>query len=228
MNANLLFAGLVQMMILWLSVSAHEAAHAWMADRCGDPSARLRGRVSLNPLVHLDLFGTVILPLTLVWANLPVFGWGRPVQIEAQKLRQPRWDEVKVSAAGPAVNLTLAAAATGGLALAVAMTRSAGGCLAWLVTWGLGTPDTPPLPPLLFLLSRLAMINAFLGVFNLMPVPPFDGGSILLRLLPPHWAQRFSALPRYGLMIALAIAVLGSLGVLSLLWALLGYITSCM
>ena len=221
MDTDLVFAGAVQMLILLLSVSLHESAHAWMAERCGDSTGRLLGRVSLNPFVHLEIFGTLLVPLVLVLFGLPVFGWGRPVYVKAENLRRPGWDDAKVSAAGPAVNLILAALSALALAVAVAVTGP-GGQRAALHALGV-----PPLAgamsglPLMFILARLATINAFLGIFNLIPVPPFDGGNILLHLLPPDWAQKFSTLPRYGLMIALALAVLGSLALLFLFWVVL-------
>jgi Zn-dependent protease len=232
MDFDVLFAGAVQMLILLLSVSLHEAAHAWMADRCGDPTGRLLGRVSLNPFVHLEPFGTVVVPLLLVVAKLPVFGWGRTVYVKASNLRRPGWDDAKVSAAGPAVNLALAACAALALVVAVAVTGP-GGKNAALYALGvpppgvklsaLGVPPAGALSryPLMFLLARLASINAFLAVFNLIPLPPFDGGNILLHLLPPDWAKKFSALPRYGLMIGLALAVLGNLALLFIFWLVL-------
>jgi Zn-dependent protease len=232
MDLDLVFGGAAQMLILMLSVSLHEAAHAWMADRCGDPTGRLLGRVSLNPFVHLELFGTVIVPLLLVMFRLPVFGWGRTVYVKTSNLRRPGWDDAKVSAAGPAVNLVLAALGSAALLVAVAASGE-GGRIAALHALGaplvgvkldaLGAPPAGAMSrfPLMFLLARLASINAFLAVFNLIPVPPFDGGNIVLNLLPPDWARKFANLPRYGLMIALALAVLGNLVLLGIFWLLL-------
>jgi Zn-dependent protease len=223
MNADALFTALMQMLILWLSVSAHEAAHAWMASRCGDPTARLLGKVSLNPLVHVDLFGTLLLPLVLVIARLPVFGWGRPAPIVAKNFRRPGWDDLWVSAAGPLVNLVAAVAGAGGLVIAVAA-GGAGDQRAALLALGIEKIGATTHFPLMFTLAHVALINALLGVFNLIPVPPFDGGNILVQLLPPDWARRFTGLPRLGLMIALAFGVLGSLALLFIFWALLSYV----
>jgi Zn-dependent protease len=223
MTIDLVFAGLVQMLILWLSVSAHEAAHAWTADRAGDPTARLLGKVTLNPLAHIELFGTVLLPLILVALHVPVFGWGRPAPVLAKNFRRPGWDDIRVSAAGPAVNLLTAALAAIALAAAVAI-AGPGGKRAAMLALGVPMPGAVTKFPLMFILAHLALINAFLGVFNLMPVPPFDGGNMLLHLLPPDWAQKFSSLPRLGLMIALAVGVLGSLVLLFIFWVLLSYI----
>jgi Zn-dependent protease len=223
MSADLIFTGLMQMLILWFSVSAHEAAHAWMASRCGDPTARLLGKVSLNPLVHVDLFGTFLLPLVLVIAGLPVFGWGRPAPILAKNFQRPGWDELWVSAAGPLVNLTAAVLGAVGLIVAVAA-GGAGDQRAALLALGIAKTGATTHFPLMFTLAHVALINALLGVFNLIPVPPFDGGNILVQLLPADWAQRFTALPRLGLMIALAFGVLGSLALLFVFWGLLSYL----
>jgi|HubBroStandDraft_3_1064219.scaffolds.fasta_scaffold03690_4 Zn-dependent protease len=232
MDLDLVFGGAAQLLILMLSVSLHESAHAWMADRCGDPTGRLLGRVSLNPFVHLELFGTVIVPLLLVVFRLPVFGWGRTVYVKASNLRHPGWDDAKVSAAGPAVNLALAMLGSAALLVAVAVSgeggriaalHALGAPLAGIKLDALGVPPPGAMSrfPLMFLLARLASINAFLAVFNLIPVPPFDGGNIVLNLLPPDWARKFANLPRYGLMIALALAVLGNLVLLGIFWLLL-------
>jgi Zn-dependent protease len=223
MDTDLLFAGAVQMLILLLCVSLHESAHAWMADRCGDATGRLLGRVSLNPFVHVELFGTLVVPLVLVFLGLPVFGWGRTVYVKASNLRHPGWDDAKVSAAGPAVNLLLAALSALALVVAVVV-AGPGGQRAALNCLGIAMPGTMSRFPLMFILARMASINAFLGIFNLIPVPPFDGGNIVLHLLPPDWAQKFSHLPRYGLMIALALAALGSLALLFLCWVVLSSI----
>src|ERR1700687_4721296 len=119
MGTTLIFTVVVQYLLVLLSISAHEAAHAWVADRCGDSTARLLGRVSLNPLRHLDPFGSVMLPLLLATLPLlspllqvPVFGWGRPPVVLTKNLRRPYWNSMMVSAAGPAVNLLLAGAGT--------------------------------------------------------------------------------------------------------------------
>src|SRR5258708_33250299 len=106
--STLLFTGVVQLLVLLLSISAHEAAHAWIADRCGDPTARLLGRVSLNPARHLDPIGSALLPLMLITLGLPVYGWGRPVPVQAKNLRRPYRQVLLGSSAGPAVNPPLA------------------------------------------------------------------------------------------------------------------------
>jgi Zn-dependent protease len=223
MDANLVFTGAVQILLLLLSISAHEAAHTWMADRCGDSTGRLAGRLTLNPLVHVDLFGSLVMPLTLVLLKLPVFGWGRPTFVMSKNLRRRGRDDALVAAAGPAANLVLAILAAAALLATVAATGTAGWRSALVA---LNMPAGDPHGglfafPLLFTLSRLASINALLGLFNLMPLPPFDGGRMLYHLLPPPLAARFAGMPGYGLMIAMAVVASGILVLLLMLWVAL-------
>jgi Zn-dependent protease len=212
MDANAVFIVGVQLLLLWLSISAHEAAHAWAADRCGDSTARQLGRITLNPLRHLDLLGSLLFPalLLILGAPIPVFGWGRPTPLVAENLHRPGRDDVLVLAAGPAVNLLLAGLATVGIVLAVeGMGEDArqAGFLALVYD----TEKASALDgfPLMFTLVRLAMINTFLAVFNLIPLPPLDGGQIALHLLPPDWAARLAGVRPYGFIIGVGLALLG-------------------
>jgi Zn-dependent protease len=211
-DPNAVFIVGVQFLLLWLSISAHEAAHAWMADRCGDPTARTLGRVTLNPLRHFDLLGSLLFPALLIVLNVPfsIFGWGRSTPVLEKNLRQPGRDDVLVIAAGPAVNLLLAGLATIGIIMAVeGMGEEArrAGTLALVYQ----TEQATALEgfPVMFTLVRMATINAFLAVFNLIPLPPMDGGQIALHLLPPDWSARLAAVRPYGFMIGLGVALLG-------------------
>ncbi len=217
MGTTVAFTVVVQLLLLLLSISAHEAAHAWVADRCGDSTARLLGRVSLNPLRHLDPFGSVLLPLLLAGLPLlgaalqvPVFGWGRPPLVLVRNLRRPYWNSLAISAAGPAVNLLLAGLATVAVGIAAAVLggdarKAAMATLVYQIDEGTGRLAGFPL---MFTLVRLATINAFLAVFNLLPVPPLDGGQIALQTLPADWAEKLAGLRPYGLMIGMAMAML--------------------
>jgi Zn-dependent protease len=212
MDANAIFIVGVQLLLLWLSISAHEAGHAWMADLCGDPTARLLGRLTLNPLRHFDLLGCLLFPALLLVAGapIPIFGWGRPTPVQEKNLRRPGRDDVLVLAAGSGVNVLLAGLATVGILVAVpAMGEEArrAGFLALLFK----TDEAAALAgfPLMFTLVRMATINAFLAVFNLIPLPPMDGGQIAMHLLPPDWAARLAAVRPYGFMIGIAVALLG-------------------
>jgi Zn-dependent protease len=217
MGTTLMFTVVVQLLLLLLSISAHEAAHAWVAARCGDATARLLGRVSLNPLRHLDPFGSVLLPLLLAGLPLlnpmlqvPVFGWGRPPLVLARNLRRPYWNSLLISGAGPAVNLLLAGLATVAVGIAATILggdarKAAMATLVYQIDDGTGRLAGFPL---MFTLVRLATINAFLAVFNLLPVPPLDGGQIALQTLPVDWAEKLAGLRPYGLMIGMALAML--------------------
>lgn len=209
--------GVVEILILLFAISAHESAHAWVADRCGDPTARQLGRVTLNPFRHLDPFGSLLLPVILFLAGAPVFGWARPTPVVQRNLRRPRRDGILVSAAGPLANLAISVAAA--IALAIAVRSVDGGREAATAALqmnffrqaeaGVGLANFP----LLFTLVQLSYLNGFLAIFNLVPIPPLDGGQILIDLMPYDWARRFAALRPFGFMIVMG---LGMFGVLSL------------
>jgi Zn-dependent protease len=183
---------LIAFIVLLFSLTVHESAHAWTADRLGDPTARLLGRVSLNPLVHADLIGTVLFPLIAMVAGVPLIGWAKPVPVNVRRLRHHRRDYVLVAAAGPASNLVLAVVAAIGLRL---LTVSP-------VT--LGEPNISA--PVASLLSRALQLNVLLAVFNMMPIPPLDGGNVIGGLLPRWLGSRFDALIRpYGFILLYAL-----------------------
>lgn len=210
-DPSILIAGGVQLLLLLLAVSVHEAAHAWAADLGGDPTPRSLGRLSLNPLRHLDPFGSVILPvLLLVFGSGPIFGWGRRPPVEEKNLRRPRLHGPLSDLAGPAANAALALVATVALGIALRFlapeARQAG-----ILTLFHKAPEARELAgfPVVFTLVRMATINAFLAVFNLIPIPPLDAGTLALRFLPYEWAVKLSAFRPYGFMIGTALAVFG-------------------
>ena len=177
--------------VLLFSLTIHEMAHAWTADRLGDPTARLLGRVSLNPLVHADLIGTVVFPLVALLSGVPLIGWAKPVPVNIRRLRHDRRDYVLVAAAGPASNLVLAFAAATVMSL---VARDA-----------VGAMNVPV--PLASLLVRAVQINLLLAVFNMIPIPPLDGGNVLSGLLPRGLAARFDQLRPYGFMLLYALVL---------------------
>jgi Zn-dependent protease len=182
----------IAFIVLLFSLTVHECAHAWTADRLGDPTARLLGRVSLNPMVHADLIGTLLFPLVAMLANVPLIGWAKPVPVNVRRLRHHRRDYVLVAAAGPASNLALALVAATGLRL---LTVSP-------VT--LGEPNVSV--PVASLLGQALRLNVLLAVFNMLPIPPLDGGNVLGGLLPPAVGSRYDALIRpYGFILLYAL-----------------------
>jgi Zn-dependent protease len=178
--------------VLLLSLTIHEAAHAWTADKLGDPTARALGRVSLNPLVHIDWIGTVLLPLIAAFSHLPLIGWAKPVPVNTRNLRNPRRDFMLVAAAGPISNLLQAFAAAAVVRLLPAS-----------MLYG----DVPGIVPTFLLLG--IQVNLLLAFFNLIPVPPLDGGNVLLGLLPPRLAMQYGQLRQYGFLVLYALMFTG-------------------
>jgi Zn-dependent protease len=177
----------IAFIVLLFSLTVHESAHAWTADRLGDPTARLLGRVSLNPVVHADLIGTVLFPLLALAGGVPLIGWAKPVPVRVSHLHRGRRDYVLVAAAGPASNLVLAVVAAVLLNLAVRLP--------------IETLSTPAWAPILRLLVQALQINVLLAVFNMIPIPPLDGGNVLSGLLPGTLASSFDRLRPYGFII---------------------------
>jgi Zn-dependent protease len=181
----------IAMIVLLFSLTVHEMAHAWTADRRGDPTARLLGRVSLNPVVHADLIGTTVFPLIAMVSGAPLLGWAKPVPVNIRYLRHPRRDYVLVAAAGPASNLVLAVGAAIVLALMPISPH---------------TLDQPTVTvPLAAILSQLIRLNVLLAVFNMIPIPPLDGGNVLAGVLPVSMAALFNRLRPYGFLLLYAL-----------------------
>lgn len=192
MSDTLLLA-IVLVPCLVVAIVFHEVAHGWSALALGDPTAKERRRLSLNPIRHVDPVGTVILPGFLALVGAPVFGWAKPVPVDARRLRNPRFGMMAVAAAGPASNFALAL--VGALALGIAGTTGLAGNA--LVTQGIVT---------------FILMNLFIGVFNLLPIPPFDGSHIVEGALPRRWAARYEKLRPYGLLLFF--------GLIAIAWAL--------
>jgi Zn-dependent protease len=186
---------LIAFAVLLFSLTVHEAAHAFTADRLGDSTARRLGRVSLNPAVHVDPIGTILFPLIAIATNLPVIGWAKPVPVNGRNLRNYRRDFMIIAAAGPASNLVLAV-----LAAMVWRALSGGGMDAQ------GTPAV-----VITVLQRALLINVLLAVFNMIPVPPLDGGNVLAGLLPLPLARQFDRLRPWGFVLLYALMLSGML-----------------
>jgi Zn-dependent protease len=217
LNFNRVFTGIVQVLILLLAVSVHEAAHAWSSLRCGDDTAFRAGRLTINPIRHLDPLGTVLVPILLVLTGGPVFGWARPTPVRVDRLRDPHRDHLLVVLSGPLANLLLALVALSVLAASLGLLGSEAGSTASLsLIRDLESASRSAHFPLLFTVVQFALLNGFLAVFNLLPIPPLDGGQIVLQLLPPEWAVKYSVIRPYGFIIVLGLAALNLLSILVL------------
>ena len=197
----------IQLFAVWVlpvlfAITVHEAAHGWMARKLGDATAEMLGRVTINPLKHIDPIGTVVLPLLLYYFSSFVFGWAKPVPVNWRNLDHPRRDMALVALAGPGANLLMAIL----WALVIKL-----GVLLWAHTPWLALP-------LVYMGGAGVLINTVLMVLNLMPVLPLDGGRILSALLPPRQAALFARLEPYGLLIIVGLLVSGLLG--KMLWPL--------
>jgi len=211
----------IQRLIIWappilLAITLHEVAHGWMALQFGDTTARDQGRLSLNPLHHVDPVGTVLVPALLFFLGGFIFGWAKPVPVNFFRLRQPRRDMALVALAGPGANFVMAVAWAGVMVL---------GKNLYLDLPSLGIP--------LYAMGRAGiMINVVIGVLNMLPVPPLDGSRVLTGLLPPRFGLLLARLEPYGLFIILGLLATGLLGylmgppvylILKLIFSIFGY-----
>jgi Zn-dependent protease len=178
---------LASLLIFFSAVVIHECAHAFVAYKLGDPTAKRMGRLTLNPIAHIDPFGTVVLPILLILMNAPVlFGWAKPVPINFANLHNPKRDMIWVGLAGPASNLLFAFIAS------------------LLLKAGLKS-----IPVAAFVLESMMVLNVVLAVFNLIPLPPLDGSRVLVGLLPMPFAMFVIRIERYGFLILFTLLYMG-------------------
>jgi Zn-dependent protease len=190
MDTTYILAGFV-IAFLILSLGVHEAAHAWVANLCGDSTAKDRGRLTLNPIAHIDPFMTVILPLVLILTVRMPFGGAKPVPVVASNLRSPLRDMMLVALAGPASNVLLA--------IAFMLAHKV------LLSWG-GMGATQLAPQVMLWCMYM---NILLAVFNMIPVPPLDGSRVMSYILPYSLRQKYDSLERFGLLIVVAMLYFG-------------------
>ncbi len=171
---------------LIVAIVFHEVAHGWVALMLGDPTAKEQRRLSLNPIRHVDPIGTIIVPGALALFGGPIFGWAKPVPVNARRLDNPRFGMMAVAAAGPGTNLLLALIA----ALIIGVIGGFG------LNWGTQLPDW-----VMAAFSAFVLINAFLAFFNLLPIPPFDGSHIVGGLMPRRWANQWQKLQAMGMLV---------------------------
>lgn len=186
--------------IFLFSLSFHEAAHAWTANRLGDPTARVLGRLTLNPLAHIDPIGTVLFPLLMFLVpGLLLFGWAKPVPVDTSRLEGGRTGDLKVSLAGPTSNAALALVFAG-------LTHA-------LVWWN---PNSRIAVHVFDLLATGVYLNLALAFFNLIPIPPLDGSHVLASLLPEKYLAGYEQLTRYGFLIMIGALYLGAFRLLTI------------
>ncbi|MSP53486.1 MAG: site-2 protease family protein [Gammaproteobacteria bacterium] len=193
---------LIQKILLWiiplvLAITVHEVAHGWVANKLGDPTAKQMGRLTLNPLKHIDLFGTIIMPGILLMLGGIVFGYAKPVPIGWRNLHNPRRDMALVAIAGPLTNAFMAV----GWAL-----------VAKVAIWQYDAGHVEIGAPLYFMSSVGIMLNLVLLVLNLIPIPPLDGSRVVASFLTGTWARNYARIEPFGFLILLALLVLGVLG----------------
>ena len=175
---------------LVIAIVFHEVAHGWTALALGDPTAKEQRRLSLNPIRHVDPVGTLIVPGVLAFFGGPIFGWAKPVPVNRHRLNNPRYGMMAVAAAGPASNLIMA---------------GAGAVVIGLLARGLTAPPEGMLAFALMALRYFLMINIFLALFNLLPIPPFDGSHIVEGLLPRTMAEQYARLQQVGMFLLIAL-----------------------
>ncbi len=195
----------IQFAVLLFSLSIHEASHAWMADRLGDSTARYLGRVTINPVPHIDPVGTILFPLLqLVFPNFMLIGWAKPVPINPIHLKNPHRDQIYISLAGPASNFLAAGIAFGLLLILKVTLPEARG----FIELGL-LPGGSILAPILMIIYSAMLLNLVLAFFNLIPIPPLDGHWILYGILPGSAAATLGKIAPYGFIIIYALMFLG-------------------
>ncbi|MBO7431360.1 MAG: site-2 protease family protein [Elusimicrobia bacterium] len=189
--------------VLLFSVIVHEVAHGFVAYKRGDSTAKLLGRLTLNPISHIDIFGSIILPAILMLTGAPVFGWAKPVPINMYNLKNPKTDMIFVSLAGITANFLLATVA---------------GMLMFFIRTFFANVDI--MVSMYVILQYIIVINIVLFIFNLIPIPPLDGSRVVLFLLPRELAQKYAQIERYGFWIILILLMT------NILWKIIGPIAN--
>jgi Zn-dependent protease len=204
--------GDIQSILIWVipvlfAITVHEVAHGWVAYQLGDGSAKMMGRLTLNPIKHIDPFGTIIVPALLYLASVGfIFGWAKPVPVNFDALHSPKRDMLWVAIAGPGVNLLMS--------------------IGWLIVVVIG--NSMKIDILMLMGGAGIFINLLLTIFNLLPIPPLDGGRVVSSLLPNRLSYQFDQLEPYGIIILVVLLYLGVFQnvVLPLVNLLLGFLSN--
>ena len=199
---------LFEFVALIFAFTIHESAHAWMASRCGDQTARMLGRITLNPAKHLDPLGSVVLPLLAAFSHLPLIGWAKPTPVTTRNLRNYKRDDILVTVAGPVSNLLTALVCT--LLLVGVRHFAPGGeeAVSGATSLALGMDTANPggvVFPVILLLFCGVLVNLSLAVFNVIPIPPLDGSRVLRHFLPFGWRERYDQIGRYSLLLLILV-----------------------
>jgi Zn-dependent protease len=188
-----------QLIVFLFAISFHESAHAWMANRCGDPTARMLGRISLNPIKHIDPVGTILLPAIALITHIPMLGWAKPTPVDPRNFKNPVMDDILTSVVGPISNFIVALSALLLLGV-ISLSSPLGHQIVAGMQHGLMMPDSILVPLTLFL-YELMWINIVLGVFNLIPVPPLDGSHVLRHFLSDSARRAYDTMGWVGLLV---------------------------
>lgn len=194
---------IISLFVVLFAITIHEASHGWAAYKMGDPTAYAMGRITLNPIAHIDPIGTILLPLILVIMGAPPFGWAKPVPVNPLNLKDPRRDNLIISAAGPLSNFCVAFIAFLGIQLLKFLNPNL-----FHPYGGLSGPASG----IFLILYYTVLINIILAIFNLIPIPPLDGSGVLMGLISAEAAEKYEQIRPYGFMILLILIMTGFIG----------------